>query len=103
MERCPPLITIKCLIGIGSSDIIRISKEVFLPQVFGLTDIQILLMFVKRFYEEIEHYIRSNQDEYVMIVDGNYKLRKSILECGSELVRREAADIIFNLPELFVD
>ena len=41
MEGCPPLIIIECLIGIESSDIIRISKEVFLHQVFGLTDIQI--------------------------------------------------------------
>ena len=41
MERRPPLLIIEYLIGIGSSDIIRISKEVFLHQVFGLTDIQI--------------------------------------------------------------
>jgi len=41
MERRPPLLIIECLIEMGSSDIIRISKEVFLYEVFGLTDIQI--------------------------------------------------------------
>ncbi len=47
------VIVIECLIEMGSSDIIRISKEVFLHQVFGLTDIQILLMFVKCFLKKL--------------------------------------------------
>lgn len=70
---------------------------------YGTTNRLRITLQKSDFSREAATYIRSNQDEYVVIVDGNYKLRKSILECGSELVRREAADIIFNLPELFVD
>lgn len=70
---------------------------------YGTTNRLRITLQKSDFSREAATYIRSNQDEYVVIVDGDYKLRKSILECGSELVRREAADIIFNLPELFVD
>ena len=55
------------------------------------------------FSREATDYIRKHQDEYVDTSTGVVKLRRSILNCPSELVRREAADIIYNLPDLFVD
>lgn len=70
---------------------------------YGTTNRLRIVLQKSDFSREAAAYINGNQGDYVVMADGNYKLRKSILECGSELVRREAADIIFNLPELFVD
>lgn len=70
---------------------------------YGTTNRLRITLQKSDFSREAATYIRKNQDDYVVKIDGNYKLKKSILECSSELVRREAADIVFNLPELFVD
>ena len=45
----------------------------------------------------------SNYNKYVTVVDGEKKIRRSILECGNVGVETEAKDIQFNIPELFVD
>ena len=70
---------------------------------YGTTNKLRITLQKSDFSREAATYIRKNQDEYVVKIAGNYKLKRSILECSSELVRREAADIVFNLPELFVD
>lgn len=70
---------------------------------YGTTNKLRITLQKSDFSREAATYIRKNQDDYVVKIAGNYKLKRSILECFSELVRREAADIVFNLPELFVD
>lgn len=45
----------------------------------------------------------SNYNKYVTMVDGEKKIRRSILKCGNIGVETEAQDIQFNIPELFVD
>ncbi|MGN1140929.1 MAG: DEAD/DEAH box helicase [Oliverpabstia sp.] len=70
---------------------------------YGTTNKLRITLQKSDFSREAATYIRKNQDDYVVKIAGNYKLKRSILECSSELVRREAADIVFNLPELFVD
>lgn len=70
---------------------------------YGTTNKLRITLQKSDFSREATDYIRKHQDEYVDYSTGAIKLRRSILYCPSELVRREAADIIFNLPDLFVD
>ena len=70
---------------------------------YGTTNELRIILQKSDFSREATDYIRKHQTEYVDTSTGTYKLRKSILNCPSELVRREAADSIFNLPDLFID
>lgn len=47
-------------------------------------------------------YIRNHR-EYLEMVKGEQKLKKSILSCPKESVSEELNDLQFNIPELFVD
>lgn len=47
-------------------------------------------------------YIRNHR-EYLEMVNDEYKLKKSILNCPKESVREELNDLQFNIPELFID
>ena len=38
-----------------------------------------------------------------MMPDGEIKLRRSLADCPSASVRKEVADILYNIPELFVE
>ncbi len=51
---------------------------------------------------ETADYIREHQ-EFITIVNGEYKLKKTILECKKDTIRDEMHDVIYNVPELFVD
>ena len=51
---------------------------------------------------ETADYIREHQ-EFITTVNGEYKLKKTILECKKNTVRDEMQDVIYNVPELFVD
>lgn len=51
---------------------------------------------------ETADYIRKH-DDYIAQTPQGYKLRKSLLTCKKQSVREEIADIIYNIPELFVD
>ena len=57
------------------------------------------------FSREASIYIQtpSNYSKYVTDVDGEKKIKRSILECGNIGVETEAQDIQFNIPELFVE
>ena len=51
---------------------------------------------------ETADYIRQHQ-EYVVITQNGYRLRKSLLNCGKQSVTDEISDIMFNVPELFIE
>ena len=51
---------------------------------------------------ETADYIRIHQ-EYVVHTQQGIKLKKSLLNCGKQSVREEIADILFNVPELFIE
>ena len=70
---------------------------------YGTTNMLRITLQKSDFSREATDYIQKHQSEYVDTSSGVIKLRKSILKCPSELVRREAADIIYNLPDLFID
>ena len=52
---------------------------------------------------ETADYIREHKDEFVVKNDYCYKLKKSLKECKKQSVSDEIKDIMFNVPELFID
>ena len=56
------------------------------------------------FSREVATYIRQHQNEYVVTIEsGEIKLRSILLECKNAGVRKEAEDIQYNAPSLFVE
>ena len=51
---------------------------------------------------ETADYIRQHQD-YVVNTPYGYRLKKSLLNCGKQSVSDEIYDIMFNVPELFIE
>lgn len=47
--------------------------------------------------------LNLNEKDTFTVVDGERKIKRSILECGNLGVETEAQDIQFNIPELFVE
>jgi hypothetical protein len=55
------------------------------------------------FSRESSTYIRQRKAEYVTGASEEPKLRKALLRCPNISVRKEANDIRYNIPEIFVD
>lgn len=55
------------------------------------------------FSREASNYIRQNASEYIIWVDDEPKVKLSILECKNDMVKHEAEEIRYNVPELFVE
>lgn len=55
------------------------------------------------FSREASSYIRQNASEYIIWENDEPKVKLSILECKNAMVKHEAAEIRYNVPELFVD
>lgn len=72
---------------------------------YGTTNPDTIFFQQNGFSRESSIFIQtpSNYNKYVTVVDGEKKIRRSILECGNVGVETEAKDIQFNIPELFVD
>lgn len=62
-----------------------------------------LTIFLQRngFSREIATYIKHHM-EYITVINNEYKLKSSLLECPSRSVRKEAVEVKYNIPELFV-
>ncbi len=52
---------------------------------------------------ETADYIRQHKNEYVVPTNKGYKLKKSLKDCKKQSVSDEIKDIMFNVPELFID
>lgn len=63
-----------------------------------------LTIFLQRngFSRETSTYIKQHPD-YITLVDGEYKVKTALLNCSSKSVRKEAIEIKYNIPELFVE
>ncbi len=71
---------------------------------YGTTNPLSITLQRNGFSRETSTYIRRHRVDYVVVMqDGEIKLRRSIADCPSASVRREIADIKYNIPELFVD
>lgn len=56
------------------------------------------------FSREVATYIRQHQNEYVSTMQsGEIKLRSTLLKCRNAGVRKEAEDIQYNVPGLFIE
>lgn len=55
------------------------------------------------FSREASSYIRQNASEYIIWVNDEPKVKLSILECKNDMVKHEAEEIRYNVPELFVE
>lgn len=70
---------------------------------YGTTNKLRIILQSSGFSREASTYIRKNASEYVVQTNQGPKLKRTILECGSKLVKKEAMEILYNVPELFVD
>ncbi len=72
---------------------------------YGTTNPDTIFLQQNGFSREASIFIQtpSNYNKYVVEIDGQKKIKRSILECGNVGVETEAYDIQFNIPELFVD
>jgi hypothetical protein len=70
---------------------------------YGTTN-RLSIMFQRHeFSRETATLIRHNKNEYVVNPSTDPKLKKSIATCGNTSVENEVADVMFNVPEMFVD
>jgi hypothetical protein len=71
---------------------------------YGTTNGLSIMLQRNGFSRETSVYIREHKDEYVVTLqDGKLRLKTSLLACPSASVCKESAEIIYNIPELFVD
>lgn len=72
---------------------------------YGTTNPDTIFLQQSGFSREASIFIQkpSNYSKYISEVNGKKRIKRSILECGNIGVETEAADIQFNIPELFID
>ena len=71
---------------------------------YGTTNRLRIILQRSGFKRDSTEYIRRNADKYVQGTPDNPKLlKKELLECPNELVRRDTEEIQYNVPELFID
>ena len=63
-----------------------------------------LTIFLQRngFSREASTYIKQHL-EYITEINGEYKVKTELLDCPSKSVCKEAAEIKYNIPELFFE
>ena len=72
---------------------------------YGTTNPLTIFLQQSGFSRESSKFIEqpSNQNKYLIEVDGEIKIHRSILTCCNICVETESHDIQFNMPELFID
>lgn len=71
---------------------------------YGTTNRLRIILQRSGFKRDSTEYIRRNSDKYVSGTPDNPKLlKKALLECPNELVKRDTEEIQYNVPELFLN
>lgn len=70
---------------------------------YGSTNKKSIMIQKLGFSREATIYILSHEAEYVIIVNGEMKLKNSLKECRSRAVQADFELVKYNLPEIFVD
>lgn len=70
---------------------------------YGSTNKLTILLQRNGFSRETSEYIKIYRRNYVVDTPTGPKLRKSLLQCPRDYVKEEVANIILNVPELFVE
>lgn len=68
---------------------------------YGTTNAITIMLQRNGFSREAATYIRKNS-EYLREVDGEYRLLDTLLECDNKTVCKEASEVRYNIPELFI-
>ena len=63
-----------------------------------------LTIFLQRngFSRDAANYIKHHPD-YIIEINREYKVKTELLECPSKFVCKEATEIKYNIPELFIE
>lgn len=70
---------------------------------YGTTNPLTITLQRSGFSREASTYIRQHRTDYVTGTNEQPKLRKTLLKCSNISIRKETVDILYNMPELFVD
>jgi hypothetical protein len=70
---------------------------------YGTTNPLSIMLLRNGFSRETANFIKDNRQQYVVTENGESKLKRSIRECGNTSVENQVKDVIFNVPELFLD
>lgn len=71
---------------------------------YGTTNRLRIILQRSGFKRDATEYIRHNADKYVRGTMDNPKLlKKALLECPNEMVKRDTEEIQYNVPELFIN
>ena len=70
---------------------------------YGTTNKVTITLQKYGFSRETALYIRQNKREYIKIIDGIIKLKKSLIENLKENLKNEIQEVMYNAPELFID
>lgn len=70
---------------------------------YGSTNKLNIMLQRSGFSREISDFIKQQRRNYVIEINGEYFIKKSLLNSQKEQARLEAKDVILNYPELFVD
>lgn len=68
---------------------------------YGTTDSLTIFLQRNGFSREASTYIKQHL-EYISEIDGEYKVKAELLNCTNKSVCKEAAEIKYNIPELFI-
>ncbi|WP_207856971.1 DEAD/DEAH box helicase [Lucifera butyrica] len=69
---------------------------------YGTTNPLTIMLQRNGFSREASTYIKTHR-EYVAQINGEYVLKNSLLACQSKSIQREAKEVKYNIPELFID
>ncbi|XEQ97798.1 hypothetical protein SPX_26620 [Sporomusa paucivorans] len=69
---------------------------------YGTTNPLTIMLQRNGFSREASTYIKTHR-EYVTQINSEYVLKNSLLVCQSKSVQREAKEVKYNIPELFID
>ncbi len=70
---------------------------------YGTTNAMTIFLQQLGFSREVSSFIQKNRDRYIVRLDNEIRIKKSLLRCGNIGVETEVNDIQFNVPELFID
>lgn len=69
---------------------------------YGTTNPLTIMLQRNGLSRETATFIKKHK-EYLLEINGVYKIRNSILTCGNAAVQKETTEIKYNIPELFVE
>ncbi|MEA4854231.1 MAG: DEAD/DEAH box helicase [Christensenella sp.] len=70
---------------------------------YGTTNLFTIFLQRNGFSRETSTYIKKHRSEFIVETEGDYRINNRILLCANEGVRKEAEEIKYNIPELFID